>query len=408
MSKRTIANLVTFLLVAVLFFGWAVTSLVKVDSLNRPYRIKGEFASAIGVLGGAEVDYLGVTYGTVSHVQRVPGGVEITMKIDHGKQIPKGATAHLFRKSALGEQYVELEPPAGYTGHGGPYYAKGAVIGRDQTTVPLEFSELLRSASRLVSAIPPEDVGTLVHEAALGLEGRVDSLHQLADAGDRISQMLVSRTDALDRLATNNTRLTHVVTEHRDSLGASLSDLRAVADSLKNARGDTSILLDRGAVLLSETADLVAKHKADLDCDLKTLEIVTDVTNTPARLDELSYMLDQAEPAFNELVDASEIRQGPVGRPGRWLRVGLMTNPQNPPPEFVPAKLLPVPKAVPACSSPLRPAGIDYLPAASTGPAVPVPSLPATGGAGLVVAALALVGGALIVRSCSSAGTRQS
>src|SRR5437660_736760 len=175
MQRRTIANLATFFLISSFFLFWAITSLVKVDRINHPYKVAGEFASSVGVLPGAEVDYLGVTYGTVSGVGRITDGVRVTMKIDNGKKVPMGSTASIFRKSALGEQYVEFDPPDGYNG-GGPYYKKGTVVPMSRTRVPLEFSELLRSASRLVSSISPDAASTLVHEAAVGLEGRADSL----------------------------------------------------------------------------------------------------------------------------------------------------------------------------------------------------------------------------------------
>src|SRR4051812_12316420 len=249
MNKRTIANLVTFFVVGGLFIAWAATSLLKLDAINNPYKVKGDFESAVGLLPGSEVDYLGVTYGTVSSVERITGGVQITMKSDHGKQIPDNSTANIFRKSALGEQYVEFDPPPGYT-DGGPFIKAGTVVPLERTTVPLEFSELLRSASRLVSAISPEAVNTLVHEASVGLNGRADSLRSLTDASDRLSQMLVQRTAALDRLATNNTRLTHVFTEHSPELSSSVRDLRLVAETLKNSRGDTTLLLQRGTQLL--------------------------------------------------------------------------------------------------------------------------------------------------------------
>ena len=48
------------------------------------------------------------------------------------------------------------------------------------------LSLLLRSAGRLVSAIPPDAVNTLVHEAAVGVNGQTDSLRALTESGDRI------------------------------------------------------------------------------------------------------------------------------------------------------------------------------------------------------------------------------
>src|SRR4051794_30801981 len=155
MNKRTIANLVTFFVVGGLFVAWAATSLVKLDAINKPYKVRADFESAVGLLPGSEVDYLGVTYGTVSSVERITGGVRITMKMDNNKKVPENASANIFRKSALGEQYIEFDPPPEYTG-GGPFLRKDALVPMERTTVPLEFSELLRSASRLVSAIPPD------------------------------------------------------------------------------------------------------------------------------------------------------------------------------------------------------------------------------------------------------------
>ena len=402
MNKRTIANLVTFVVVGALFVVWAATSLIKVDALTRPYTLKAEFSNAVGLLPGSEVDYLGVTYGTVAAVDRIDGGVRVSLKMDHNKKVPADSSANIFRKSALGEQYIEFDPPPGYT-DGGHYYAKNTIITMSTTTVPLEFSELLRSASRLVSAIPPDAVNTLVHEAAVGVNGRVDSLRGLADAGDKISQMLVQRTAVLDRLATNNTRLTHVFAEHSDSLAQSVSDLRNVAESLKNARGDTTVLLQRGAQLLGTAADLVAAHKADLDCDLKTLELVTDVTTTDHNLQGLQTVLSAAPVAFGDLWDASDVDpipgypHDPVSPTKRWVRIGLKVNPgYHPAPQFSTPHVLPPVVEVPACVSPLHANAADYVPSSSArGPSA---LLATTGGTAAAGVAFALLAAALILR----------
>src|SRR4029077_7016232 len=232
---------------------------------------------------------------------------------------------------------------------------------------------------------------------------RVDSLRGLADAGDKISQMLVQRTAVLDRLASNGTALTHVVTEHSDSLAPPVSYLRQVPDSLKNARGDTTILLQRGAQLLGTAADLVAKHKADLDCDLKTLELVTDVTTTNHNLQGLQTVLSAAPVAFGDLWDASDVDPipgyptDPVSPVKRWVRIGLKANPQyNPAPQFVPPHVLPPVVEVTACVSPLHAGAADYVPATSTsGPSAVIAT---TGGTVAVGVALALLAAGLILR----------
>ena len=362
MSRRVFLNLIVFLILFFIMIGWAVTNVVSVRGIDRPYPIAAMFSNAFGVLPNAEVTYLGVEYGRINKVERVEGGVRVEMEIKRDHVIPEGSTANIYRKSAIGEQYVDFSPPPDYEG-GGPFYKKGTVLPLERTTVPLEFSELLRSASELISAVPPEAVSTLLREASVGLQGRTDSLRELTQSGDRLAATLAERTETLDRLATNNTRLTHVVTEHRGSLGQAVTDLRQVADSLKNARGDVSVLLARGSQLLGQTADLVAKHKGNLDCDLKTLERVIDETTTPYRLNGLRALLEFGPKAFDQLWDTRDVETvGP--HPGVWVRVGFIANPRhNPPAQFVPPKELPAVREIPACVSPLSSTGAAYRPA---------------------------------------------
>jgi phospholipid/cholesterol/gamma-HCH transport system substrate-binding protein len=256
--------------------------------------------------------------------------------------------------------------------------------------VPLEFSELLRSASALINAINPADAGTVVHEAAVGLNGRSDSLRQLTESGDRLSSTLAARTEAIDRLLTNGTSLTHTVAQHRESLGQSLTDLRQVADSLRDAKGDVSVLLDRGSVLLTQVAGIVADQKSNLDCDLKVLEVLTDETSQPRRQQELSALLDIGPRAFNGVWDVRDVEPD-----GVWVRVGFTENTANPPPQFVPAKELPKVRTVPACSSSLRPVTVaaDYVPHSG--------GEGGGGGAGQtgVALALAVIAGGVVIRS---------
>lgn len=386
MSRRVAANLGVFVLLFGLMVSWALRNVVSADAVDRPYRISAEFAAAFGVLPNSEVTYRGVAFGAVTGVERIPGGVVIGMKIERGKTLPAGASAAVLRKSVIGEPYVDIEPPAGQAPEG--TLRDGDRIPRERTSVPLEFSELLRSASNLVASVPPEDVTTLLEEAALALQGRTDALRALVRAGDRLSGSLAARTEALDRLSTNNTRITRVLAEHRDGLGRSLADLRAVSATLAQASGDTSVLLDRGSRLLGETASLVAAKQAELDCDLKVLEQVIDLSTTAPRLRGLAALIDVGPRAFAGLWDSTDREPD-----GLWVRVGLVSSDQDRADQFSPPKNPPAVPAIPACTSALRPSGVDYRPSSAAAGS----QLPATGGGGAAAGAL-LAGAALVVR----------
>lgn len=388
--SRIAINLGIFTLGFFVMLYWAINNVVSVEQIDQPYELSAEFANAFGVLPNAEVTYLGVAYGRVSSVRRIPGGVLVKMQINKGKDIPEGSSANISRKSAIGEPYIDFAPPPG--GSGGAAYAPRTRLPMSKTSVPLEFSELLRSASALVGAVPPESVATLLREASAGLQGRTDSLRELTESGDRLSASLADRTEALDRLATNNTRLTRVFADHRQSLGQAVVDLRQLADTLDNAKGDVSVLLDRGSRLLGETANLVAKQKGNLDCSLKAIQLLVERTSTPEQLAHLQALLRIGPKAFNQVWAAREIETtGPY--PGVWVRVGFMANPTyNPPVQFAPQKVLPPANGVTLCASPLM-GTATYRPAAAT--SGPIARLASTGGpvaaaGGLMILAAAL------------------
>ena len=414
MSRRVVINLCVFLAVFLYFAYWAVSNIVTIDQIDKPYTISAEFPATSGVLPNAEVAYLGVHYGYVTTVTRASGTdvcgsqhgtaltgcVKMTIKLDHDKRdIPRQAIARIFRKSAIGEPYIDFNPPEGFD----PKRAKpedflrpGDNVDVDHTQNPLEFSELLRSAANLLQHIDANKAGSLIHELAQALNGRGDSLRNLTVAADDLSQTFAAKTSALDRLATNNTRLTHVLGVHANDFGQALTNLSLLADSLRNANGDTAVLLDQGSQLMGQLADLVDAEKGNLDCVLHDLADVIDVSSTPARLKGTAHLLEVGKTAFDLVPNATDI--GPDG--GLWARVNLLAEPTSPAQQYTPAHELPAVPAVPVCASSIPPSGgPDFVPSQvaadtthTTGIAIPATGMASLIGVGglLVLAAAAL------------------
>ncbi|MGI8663589.1 MAG: MCE family protein [Acidimicrobiales bacterium] len=395
MSKRVVVNLIFFLFVFFVMCAWAVANIVTVDQIENPYSIKADFSAASGVMPNAEVAYLGVHYGRVSSVERETGSVQMNLKIDDGKQIPKGSIARIFRKSAIGEPYIDFKPPQGYT-DGGPYIGRDETVPVTDTEVPLEFSELLRAADALLANVDANKAGDLVHELAVALNGRGDDLRSLTNNFDRLTQTFVAKSDVLDRLATNNTAITKVLADHADDFGRSLTNLRLVADALAASSGDTSTVLDQGTQLVGQLANVVADSKGNIDCTLKSLTNVIGLTVD--RLPDTDYLLRNGPDAFSKFFLTRD--QEPDGL---WVRVNLLVDPSSPPTQYIPPLQLPAERQVPSCASTIAPAasGRDFVPAdvlaaSRTGGG----SLPATGGAALLALSgllLAVAAGARIV-----------
>jgi phospholipid/cholesterol/gamma-HCH transport system substrate-binding protein len=422
MSRRALVNLVFFAAVFGLMLVWAAANIISVRRLEQPYVVKGVVTATSGILPNAEVAYLGVHYGTVTEIKRITGDVchtdaaphqegcvELTMDIDRGKRIPQHSLARIFRKSAIGEPYIDFQPPATFdptrAGDGDFMPTKGYVVPISETRNPLEFSEVLKNASALLANIDPVKAGSLIHELALALHGRGDDLRQLTIAMDDLTATFAAKTDVLDRLATNNTAITHVIATNANDFGQSLTNLRLVADALAGSVGDATVVLEQGSQLFGRLADLVANQKGNLDCTLHDLADVIDATTTPARLAGLSQLLDIGPGGFGLL--ASTIDQQPDGP---WARVNLITNPNNPPAQYVPRRDLPVVPAVAPCTSTVAAgSGPDFIPSqilGSSGGSGVIGSLPATGGVALLGIIAALTSLSFASRWIARAGRR--
>jgi phospholipid/cholesterol/gamma-HCH transport system substrate-binding protein len=405
MSRRILANLAVFVVVFLVMCVWAVGNVITVDAIEGPYEFDVELGAASGLAANAEVAYLGVHFGRVGDIELTEGGVRATLKIDDGRRIPVGSVARVFRKSAIGEPYIDFQPPEGFDFEGagdGDYYQAGDTVPVEDTRIPIEFSELLRTASALISAIEPERAATLLHELALGLEGRGEDLRTLTEASDTLAATFAERTDALDRLAVNNTRLTAVLAEHRGSLGQSLSDLAALADSLRAAGPDTQVLLDRGTALLAEVGDLVHDVRPSLDCLLADLVLVNDRGAEPERLAGLARHLEIGPAAYALFATTRDVEPD-----GPWVRVNLLMEPSNPARQYNPPLELPAVPAVPECAGVQAQAAGDPVPASDIRPVDFVGrgagALPATGAgvaaSGAVLALLAALAARRVTRA---------
>jgi phospholipid/cholesterol/gamma-HCH transport system substrate-binding protein len=292
MNRRILINLAVFAAIGVTMVVWAFRNVVTFDFIQRPYRITAEFASSPGLHPGFEVDYLGVKVGKVDSVELRPGKVLVRLDIDRGVAIPRGVSAAVARKSAVGEPAVELTPAPGRGG--APRLRPGAVIPLSRTSVPPAYGTLFGAINRAVRAVDPADAKILTHELAVGFDGRSDSLRRLIAGADQFTATFASNTALLDSLIRDLGALTRVLSEHRAELGAGVDNLALLLRALSDVRGELAHLRDEGPDILDRVNGLLAKGGPDLDCAFDALGSFVPELATPAHLGELRQVLVQA------------------------------------------------------------------------------------------------------------------
>jgi phospholipid/cholesterol/gamma-HCH transport system substrate-binding protein len=253
--------------------------------LGSGYVVTADFPQAGGIFQNAEVTYRGVAVGRVDRLRLADDGVHVDLRIDSGTRVPKDTIAVVENRSAVGEQYVDLQPRSS----GGPFLGDGDRVDSPDNRTPLHTETLLLDLNRLVRSVDKGDLVTVIDELDNAFSGTGPDLQRLLDSGD-----------ALTRAATDNLEPTialiqdgrTVLSTQRDSGSAIKSfsaDLAALSTTLRNSDGDLRKVLDNGVVASHELDSLISTNRSTIGALLANLLVSGQVT--VARLNGVEQIL---------------------------------------------------------------------------------------------------------------------
>src|SRR5262245_31205260 len=143
------------------------------------YTVRLELDDGGGLFTNSEVTYRGVAVGRVGSMRLTDRGMEADLLLDDSApEIPVDTKAVVANRSAIGEQYVDLQPRS----DGGPFLADGDVIRKEQTTVPMPVTTLLSNLSDLNQSVPTESLRVVVDELYTAMNDTGPSLQLLLDS----------------------------------------------------------------------------------------------------------------------------------------------------------------------------------------------------------------------------------
>ena len=151
-TRRTKIQLVIFALITMIGVSFVGARYARLDRLvlDKSYAVTPHFAESGGIFTGAEVAYRGVTVGQVSDMKLTDRGVDVVLNIEKKYQdIPRRTKAVVANRSAVGEQYVDLQPETKQR----PYLADGSEIPTAMTRTPIETTKLLTDLDTTVNSV---------------------------------------------------------------------------------------------------------------------------------------------------------------------------------------------------------------------------------------------------------------
>jgi phospholipid/cholesterol/gamma-HCH transport system substrate-binding protein len=280
-------QLMVFLLITLVGIAYVGAKYAQVDKLlfDDDYTVSASFAESGGIFSGAEVTYRGQPVGRVGELTLLAEGVVGDLDIDKKTKIPNDLLAVVANRSAIGEQYVDLQPRR----DGGPYLQNNSKISRQNTALPIDTTELLLNLDQLVNSVDKNSLKTTVKELGDALRGKGSDLQKIIDSsGALISDADANILQTIKLINDGNTVLATQVASG-DAIKTWAKNLALLSDTLVSSDANLRAVIDNGSAASTQLTALIQENKADIAVLLGNLLTVSELT--AVRLDAVEQLL---------------------------------------------------------------------------------------------------------------------
>lgn len=269
-TRLTKIQLLIFAIVTLVGGAFVGGRYAQIDRLvvSRSFPVTAQFADSGGIFAGAQVTYRGIPVGKVGKLTFKDGGVQATLDIENSApKIPNDVLAIVANKSAIGEQYVDLQPRT----NAAPYLAKGSSISERNTKIPIDTTTLLVDVNDLVKSVNTDSLRTVVNELGQAFEGTGGDLSTIIDTSTEFIRTADDNIDVTRALIRGSDQVLQTQIDKQGELGTFSKNLALLSDTLVDADPDLRRLLDKGSGSARTLRAVVDENATDLSSAIRDL-----------------------------------------------------------------------------------------------------------------------------------------
>jgi phospholipid/cholesterol/gamma-HCH transport system substrate-binding protein len=275
-SRRTKVQLVIFVVITLLGCSYVGAHYAQLDRIfyDDSYTVTAHLPDSGGIFAGGEVTYRGVSVGTVHKLVLTDQGVNAVLDIKNGyDEIPADALAVVGNRSAVGEQYVELQPQR----DDGPFLHNGSVIEQKDTRLPIATDTLLTDLSNTVSSVNQQDLKTTVDELGAAFSGTGEDLQRIIDTSGSFINTANDNFDLTTSLIMDGNTVLHGQVDSESAIRNFSSQLQAFSSVLASSDPDLRNLIDTGGVAANQLRTFLEQNQVELGDLINNLVTTGDV-----------------------------------------------------------------------------------------------------------------------------------
>ena len=276
-TRLTKIQLVIFAIVTLLGGAFVGGRYAKIDRMvvDRSYPVTVQLKDSGGLFESAQVTYRGIGVGRVGKMTFKGTGVVARLDIENNApKIPSDVLAVVANKSAVGEQFMDLQPRTTTA----PYLRTGANITEANTRIPIQTSDLLVHVNHLVNSVDTQSLKTMVNELGTAFAGTGQDLGRIIDTSTEFIRTADANIDTTRALIQDSNSVLQTQIDKQGALGTFATNLALFSDTLVDADPDLRRLADGGAPAAREVRQVVDENSKDLS------ELINNVitVNRPA------------------------------------------------------------------------------------------------------------------------------
>jgi phospholipid/cholesterol/gamma-HCH transport system substrate-binding protein len=276
-TRRTKIQLVIFALITMIGVSFVGARYARLDRLvfDKSYAVTAHFTESGGIFTGAEVAYRGVTVGRVSDMKLTDRGVDVVLNIEKKyPDIPRRTKAVVANRSAVGEQYVDLQPETKQQ----PFLADGSEIPTAMTRTPIETTKLLTDLDTTVNSVNKKSLTTVVDELGAAFKGTGPDLGRIVDTSDSFIRAANDNFDITTALLEDSNTVLSTQIDKTSAIKSFSRDLALFSTTVANSDADLRTVIENGSATANQLRSFLEENKVDLGQLINNLVTTGEVT----------------------------------------------------------------------------------------------------------------------------------
>jgi phospholipid/cholesterol/gamma-HCH transport system substrate-binding protein len=273
-TTSSLVKLVIFIAVTVLATG-TLAATIGNFRFGGTESYKALFTDVTGLQKGDDVRIAGVRVGQVDGVAVARHGAhnlgEVTFSVDKSRPLAVSTHALIRYRNLIGQRYIALSEGAGSSKR----LRSGGTLPVKQTQPALDLTVLFDGFKPLFAALNPKDINAFAFEIVQTLQGEAGNINSLLSHTASLTTTLADRDKVIGRTIDNLNTVLATVDRRDDRLSQLLVQLQRFVGGLSQDREAIGASLTNISGLADTTSDLLRDARPAVRDDVRKLATVT-------------------------------------------------------------------------------------------------------------------------------------